>query len=127
VRVIAPPPDRWREGRLVALDSGRLVLSGADFGPGGTVPYAIPFSAVRRLEVRRPPSHRRARAVGFGLLGGMVGALAGAVLGHARDDLATFIYGSSGGGLVGIVVGGVVGANSGDRWKPAALPAPGAP
>lgn len=127
VRVLTPPPEGWRQGRLVTMDSATLVVVQAD-----ETPSTIPRTLVQRVEVRRRPN-RVGRALGFGLLGGIVGAVAGGVIGYqstkcggCEDPGIGVLLGIPLGGVVGLVGGAVTGASTGARWAPASLPgAPG--
>lgn len=133
VRVMALPPDGWREGRLVAHDGDRLVLRGVWRG-SGSVPAVdtIPLATVQRLEVRRGPN-RALRALGFGVLGGLAGVAAGAAVGaqstapEGDDPGINAIAGGAVGGLVGLGLGALIGGGTGGRWAPARLPGAAAP
>ena len=131
VRVLAPPGDSVREGRLVALDTARLVVSIPFYGYGGDIVDTIPMSAVRQLEVRRGPSRAR-QAFSYGALGGLaLGALAGGAGYYATQDEGDFsgigILMAVPGFVVGTIAGAVVGANSAGRWVRVPLPGAGAP
>jgi len=123
VRVTAPSVARSRiSASLVAEDEASLSIA------IGRAVMTIPRSAVTRLEVRRSRGHRAAHA----LLGGVLGAVAGGVIGYATadkcDDRVNFLYGGclltptnygEMGAVAGAVLGVVVGAaaGSGEKWE----------
>ena len=120
VRVMAPPPNAWREGRVAALGDGMLVLDRRQRGGVGRAD-TIPLAAVRRLEVRRGP-----RPVVLGLIGGILGAYLGGALAVAAAPAdentmlpaLTMPAGAVAGYVLGVRIGTV------RRWKPVAVPAP---
>ena len=128
VRVMAPPPDEWRQGRLDAIDGERIVVSR---GSRSSMRYrvdTIPLRSVARLEVRR--SRVRAhRVIAGGALGAVVGGLLGGALGSSRDGGSSGYVGDGmgravgllGGALLGAVGGALVGASTGGEWTPAAI------
>ena len=126
VRVLAPPGDSVREGRLVALDAERLVVLVPFYGYGGDIADTIPVSAVRRLEMRHGPSRAR-QAFAYGALGGLaLGAVAG-VTGYYATRGEGSLSGIGAvlawpGFVVGGIVGAVIGANSGGKWVQVPLP-----
>jgi len=107
-------------GTVASLSPGYLVLMGADSGP-----LTIPVRIVRKLEVSSGTTgSKAAEGALLGFLGGAsVGALIG-VLGiprcgfrRATCEFATPV-GAAIGGLVGMFVGGVIGAQvSRERWE----------
>jgi hypothetical protein len=127
----APGPEAWHQGRVLNVDASGLSLR---TGGRDQPPYTIPRDLVRRVEVRAHAPGRAGRGLGFGALGGLVGAVIGGFIGSAATQCTACdspgmgaLLGVPLGGLVGVVGGAVVGANTGGRWVPAALPAPAAP
>jgi hypothetical protein len=87
----------------------------------------IPRGAVERLEVRR--SGGAGRVTGLALLGGLLGAGAGALAtsGSLNSDGTppiAFFIGVPTGFVIGAVMGGMTGASTGHRWEHVALAVP---
>ena len=120
VRVMAPPPNAWREGRVAALGDGVLILDRRLRGGVGGAD-TIPLAAVRRLEVRRGR-----RPVALGVIGCVLGAYLGGALAVAAapPDENTMLPALT--MPASAVAGYVLGVRIGNarRWKPVAVPAP---
>lgn len=127
VRVVAPPVPGWREGRLVAFDSTRLVLGDARRERAGSPNDTILRGAVQRFELYRRPD-RVTRAVGYGALGALTSAVVVGFIGYhttrctACEDDGIGVLLAPPAFLVGGLVGAVVGATSKGRWVPVPLP-----
>jgi hypothetical protein len=139
LRVWAPPRSEGHEGTLLAIDTTaartliwrRPARRGADQAVV-QISDTTPLAAIQRLEVYR--QRAGGRRVGEGmLLGLLVGAAGGALVGGAADcdngdsmcGLSTLI-GAAGGGVLGGLVGGIVGSFVRSppvgSWEPVAVP-----
>ena len=89
----------------------------------------LPLSSVTKLEVSRGKKRSAGRAVGFGFLGVLGGALVGAAIGEMSRDCADFdteecdygevVVGAGAGALLGGLGGAVIGGSTGSReiWE----------
>lgn len=114
VRVTAPSvlPERVKGSfRSAAGDTLRIA------GSGGSLHFAIPFAAVKRLEVSE--GRQRMKWMWLGMAAGaVVGTAIGGVVGDDGRTQDSAAWGRLGGFLVGVPVGAVAGAVlAPERWR----------
>ena len=118
------------QGAFAGFRSDTLTLRTIPFGPGALVRAHVPYTALRRIDVRRGKAQSRGRTIAGAVIGGAGGMVLGAMLGpiiecggtdcggtNGLEGIAGFVVGAGLGTVAGAIVGGVYGARPRPRWE----------
>lgn len=113
------------EGLFNEFRADTLTLGALPFG-SVSILAKVPYSGLRRVDVRRGTHRSTGRIVAGVLIGGLVGGALGAAIGPAVEcrngcpdylgGLAGFVYGAGAGIAVGSLTGGIIGARRTGKW-----------
>jgi hypothetical protein len=115
VRVHAQTLQSWRIGRVVEVDTSRLVLTSW----GGENREEFPLRFVQKLEVSQGRTGAQERTVVGALVGALLGGAIGGMIGNSRAEGLDFDPGLQG-ALIGALLGGALGAYAGSSSTPEA-------